>query len=192
MRLRVLVATAVLALTMTACGDSGSKSGLPELSATPSAKPTTGTPLDQVPQSPPKRPKDVQSTKGAVEFSSYVVEMISYTLATNKADELFAIADRQLCQACKRVSDGVEEREGRLQILDEAVLTKDAKPALIEGGFYNISQSTDWPGGSEVYPKTGKVSATIRDPGPTDMTVNLQWRRGKWVLLDYKFPDEKG
>ena len=66
----------------------------------------------------------------------------------------------------------------KLPVLVEAVLIKDARTASIEGGFYNIAQSTDWPGGSEVYPKTGKVSATISDPGPTEVTVNLAKANG--------------
>lgn len=191
MRLRVLAATVVLALTMTACGDSGSKSDLPELSATPSVKPTTGTPLDRVPQSPPEAPKNVQSKAGAETFSAYVVAMIFYTIATNDIDALFGIADKNLCASCDNIRKDMDKRPSQIQVTDKSTAVSDGKVVAQEGGFYTVTQNLNIPSGNRVDKKTGKVYDTMPGNDVQPMDVNLQWRKGVWVLLNYSFPDKK-
>ena len=190
MKFRALLVAVALATTLTACGGSDDKgSQLPSRSPSPT-KSTTGTLLDKVPTAPPERPKDVRSKAGAITFSDYSVDMIFYALATNDVDALYGIADRQLCRACKQVQDGIEKRGNRVQVGKGAPEVSGPKLTSHEGEFYTVRQRVKLPEGAVIDPKTGKEYSQL-DGLTQVMNVNVRWVKDAWVLLDYKFTEDK-
>lgn len=192
MKFRTLFVAVALTTTLTACGGSDDKgSDLPSSSPTPSpTKSTTGTLLDNVPAAPPERPKDVRSEAGAFSFSGYSLDMIFYAIATSDVDALYGIADRNLCRACKQVQDGIEKRDGRVQVGRSSPEASDPKLTSHEGEFYTVRQRVKIPKGAVIDPKTGKEYSQLK--GLTQvMNVNVRWVKDAWVLLDYKFTEDK-
>jgi hypothetical protein len=185
MKLRVVVLAAVLGFTLTACGSS-SGGALPKLSATPSAtKTTTGTLLDNVPTSKPARPKDVKSKAGAVKFGSYVFDVVFYTLATNDSDALVSIADKSLCTVCTGLKKSIGQRPDEVQVSADKHRVAGGKVTATSGDFYTVRQKVTFPKGSQINKTTGKVRKSLNAATLTE-NVNMQWRKGAWVLLDYK------
>jgi hypothetical protein len=185
MKLRVLVLAAVLAFTLAACGSS-SGGALPKLSATPSAtKTTTGTLLDNVPTSKPARPKDVKSKAGAVKFGTYVFDVVFYTLATNDSDALVSIADKSLCTVCASVVKSTAKHPNEVQVSADKHRVAGGRVTATSGDFYTVRQRVTFPKGSQINKSTGKVTDSL-DAATLTENINMQWRKGAWVLLDYK------
>lgn len=192
MKFRALLVAVAMTVTLAACGGSDDKgSDKPSDSPTPSpTRSTTGTLLDNVPTSPPKRPKDVRSKDGAFAFSAYSVDVIFYTLATKDIDALYGIADRELCRACKQVQDGIEKRGNRVQVGKGPQQVSSPKLTSHEGDFYTVRQRVKLPDGAVISPTTGKEYSQL-DGLTQVMNVNVRWVKGAWVLLDYKFTEDK-
>lgn len=192
MKIRALLVAVALTATLTACGGSDDKgSDLPSLSPTPSpTKSTTGTLLDNVPTSAPERPKDVRSKAGAFAFSSYVAEVTFYVLATNDIDALYGIADRELCRTCKNVQTAIADRGDKVQVGATPAEVLSAKLLSQEGGYYTVRQRVEVPDGATINSKTGKELSTLKGR-VQQMNVNIHWRNGGWILLDYKYMEDK-
>lgn len=187
---RVLLLTAAVMLSMTACGGSDKDAGPPKVatsSATP--KPTTGTLLDNVPAAPPERPKDVRSKAGAIDFAEFVVDTYFYVLATNDISPL-SIADANLCTECKEMRTSIEKRADRVWIGDEPHKISGARVDFEEGAFYTVRQKVHFSTGGEVDKYTGKLLGKL-DASNDNTGVKLEWRGDKWVLLDISFEEVK-
>lgn len=189
--MRVLLATAALMATVAACGGSDGDSDLPEMTATPSVtQKTTGTLLDEVPSKAPDRPKDVKSKAGAFAFGDYAADLVFYVLSTNDVDALTDVADGQLCTTCTNLRNSIEKRSDRIQVGEGKHTVSRPELVFHEGAYYTVSQTVRFPSGAEVDRKTGKVFEKL-DAQTQEMTVNMQWRKDTWVLLDYKFAKGK-
>ena len=192
MKFRALLVAVAMTVSLAACSGSDDKgSDKPTDSPTPSpVRSTTGTLLDNVPTSPPKRPKDVRSKAGAFAFSAYSVDVIFYALATNDVDALYGIADRELCRACKQVQDGMEKRGNKIQVGKGPQQVSSPKLTSQEGDFYTVRQRVKLPAGAVISPTTGKEYSKL-DGLTQVMNVNVRWVKDAWVLLDYKFTEDK-
>jgi hypothetical protein len=191
-KFRALLVAAAMTVSLAACSDSDDKgSDKPTDSPTPSpVRSTTGTLLDNVPTSPPKRPKDVRSKDGAFAFSAYSVDVIFYALATKDIDALYGIADRELCRACKQVQDGMEKRGNKIQVGKGPQVVSSPKLTSQEGDFYTVRQRVKLPDGAVISPTTGEEYSKLDGSGKV-MNVNIRWVKDAWILLDYKFTEDK-
>lgn len=188
MRLRLLAtAAAATLLTLTACSSTDSGTKPPETSDTPSAtQTTTGTLLDEIPDEAPVRPEDIRSNDGSIAFATYVAEVAFYTIVASDPTVLMKISDSEICATCKRVRAGVEENVGKNQaeVLRGSVVVSNAKVTATEGGFYTVKESVFLPAGGRIDSKTGKVLEKY-DEETQKLNVDMQWRKGSWVLLEY-------
>ncbi len=181
--LRILVASCVLAVTMAACGGS-------DPSKETGGDKTSETLLDAVPTAAPDRPTDSHTEVGALKFGAYVFDVVFYTLATNDIGELRAIADKKACTTCANLAANIKQRSDRVQVGTERHAISEAKVASHQGSRYTLNQIVKFPSGSEVVKKTGKEFKKL-DGRELETNVEVQWRKGAWILLDYKAATNK-
>lgn len=186
---RLLLTIALVAgLLLSGCGSDDKKPLPPLPSSTPTAKPSTGTLLDKVPQSPPERPKDVKSEAGAKAFAIYVPKVLSYTIASGDLEPLVN-ASAGSCKACLEV---VTETKGRdtLQVSDAATKPSDTTIVKENDDAYEMSQTYPFPDSSIINRKTGDLINESRGV-VYDMKLTVKWTADSWRVAEYAFTEVK-
>lgn len=191
-RLRAVAASVACAgLLLSGCsGDSSDDSSLEELDsdATPTATPTPAA-LKDIPKEPPTALKnETKSVKGAVEFVSYVVDLISYAVPTRDADPLLALDEDGTCTSCKALSDVLAEAEADevREVRSGPITVKRVKVQDTVDPIWLFGVKVDIPAGKKINDDGRVVEALDADPNG-HLTVSFGWAGDHWDLQEYRW-----
>lgn len=194
---------AVVLLSLAACsGDSNEgtaddPSPSLSISSDPSSGPSEAEDLPEgVPTSPPQRPEDVKSIKGAEAFARYVAEVFWYTQLTNNSETLQSlIPAKTQCDSCQdeiRRADK-ERSQGRVaRPRDDLGLRNPAavEPLDGSGGTWSAKWEIWVPASTMLDTESGKKLGPVGAFGRwLRLFVDMRWDGQQWTLKQYQLKE---
>lgn len=186
-----IVTTAVMAVTLAACGGDDADA-VDDLGTPASSSPTatsSPTPVEWSATVPPERPQDEPGAAGAEAFAQFAARTVFYVLATGDAPALSAISDLGSCALCKDWD--ADHHSGKVVSVrvpkSEPALSVVGDPVASPGDFYQVTLSMDIPRGTKLDKKTNEKIDNVKAAKDVPFVADVQWKDDSWVLMRYDF-----